>query len=134
MYSWDRLTTLHCNPPDYKILRNDKVQYEYDKFIKNIKENNININDYIYNKYLSKLPVNFIKNSFPYDIESNCHHYIIWFDNDYFEKLTSCINQNRIINNIVQVKFKNNEYLYLENLDSNKSIKKIKNNKIIIKK
>ena len=99
----------------------------------NIKENNINLNDYIYNKFLNGLNVNFIENTFPYDIEDNCYHYVIWFDNEYFKKVTNSINENKIINNIVRSKFKDNQYIYFENLSNNKSVAKIKHFHVFIK-
>jgi len=133
MFPWDRLVTLHRNPPDDKITRNHKVQVEYDKFIKYIKDNNININEYIYKKFLDGKNVNFIENTFPYDIEENCYHYVLWFDNEYFQKITSTINENIIINNIVRKKFKDNEYIYFENMTHNKSVKRIKHFHVFIK-
>ena len=83
--------------------------------MKYVREKNININDYIYNKYLNGLSVNFIENSFPYDIEDNCLHYVIWFDSEYYQKVTLCINPNKLIDNIIRHKFKDNEYIYFEN-------------------
>tara|TARA_Y100000590_G_scaffold240874_1_gene270879 strand:- start:2402 stop:2806 length:405 start_codon:yes stop_codon:yes gene_type:complete len=133
MFPWERLVTLHRNPPDDKITRNQKIQSKYEKFMNNIKENNINLNDYIYNKFLNGLNVNFIENTFPYDIEDNCYHYVIWFDNEYFKKVTNSINENKIINNIVRSKFKDNQYIYFENLSNNKSVAKIKHFHVFIK-
>ena len=101
--------------------------------MKYVREKNININDYIYNKYLNGLSVNFIENSFPYDIEDNCLHYVIWFDSEYFKKVTLCINPNKIIDNIIRNKFKDNEYIYFENHSHNKSVQKVKHFHVFIK-
>ena len=133
MFPWERLVTLHRNPPIDKITRNQKIQLKYEEFMKYVKKNNINLNEYIYKKYLNGLKINFVENNFPYDIEDNCHHYVIWFDNEYFKKVTSSINENKIINNIVRSKFKDNEYIYFENLTHNKSIAKIKHFHVFIK-
>ena len=133
MFPWARLLTLHCNPPTDKITRKDTIQFEYNKFIKYIKDNKININEYIYKKYLNGKNVNFTENSFPYDIDDNCHHYIIWFDNEYFKNVTQNININSIINDIVRNKFKDNEYIYFENLANNKSVVNIKHFHVFIK-
>jgi len=133
MFTWDRLQTLHRNPPNDKITRNEKIQNEYEKLMKYIKDSNININEYIYKKFLNGLNVNFIENTFPYDIEDNCYHYVIWFENEYFNKVTNCINENKIIENIIRSKFKNNEYIYFENLSNNKSVNSIKHFHVFIK-
>ena len=133
MFPWERLLTLHRNPPTDKITREKKVQKKYNEFMKYIRENNININDYIYDKYLNGATVNFIENSFPYDIEDNCLHYVIWFDSEYFKKVTLCINQNKIIDNIIRNKFKDNEYIYFENYSHNKSVQKVKHFHVFIK-
>lgn len=133
MFPWERLVTLHRNPPTDKISRNQQIQLKYEKFMNDIKEKNINLNDYIYERFLNKVNVNFIENTFPYDIEDNCYHYVIWFDNEYFKKVTSSINENKIIDNIVRSKFKNNEYIYFENISGNKSVAKIKHFHVFIK-
>ena len=133
MFPWERLVTFHRNPPTDKITRNINIQQEYDKFMKYIKDNNININDYIHKNFLNGINVNFVENTFPYDIEDNCYHYIIWFDNQYFKNLTNSVNENKIINNIVRSKFKDNEYIYFENLSGNKSIDSIKHFHVFIK-
>lgn len=133
MLSWDKLLELHKNPPNIRIMRNDNIQLEYDKFIKYIKDNNININDYIYRKFLNDKKVNFTPNTFPYDIDHNCNHYIIWFDTIYFEELLKKNAQDEIINYIVRTKFINNNYIYFENLNHNKSVLNVKHFHIFIK-
>lgn len=133
MLTWESLSILHRNPPNFKITRDNEVQKRYDEFINKIKMNNIDINKYISDKFLNNKNVNFTKNSYPYDIEEDCNHYIIWFENEYFNKITLCIDENKIIDNIIKSKFKNNKYIYFENVDNNKSIKKIKHFHVFIK-
>ena len=133
MFPWEKLLTHHRNPPDMPIFRNEKVQKEYDEFKKFIVENNIDINEYIYKKFLGELKMNFIENTFPYDVEDNCKHFVIWFDTKYYANLKLKEDEEIIIDKIVRNKFKDNQYVYFENVSNNKSVPDIKHFHVFIK-
>lgn len=133
MFPWEKLLTHHRNPPDMPIFRNDQVQKEYDEFKKFIVENNIDINQYIYKKFLGELKMNFIENTFPYDVEDNCKHFVIWFDTKYYANLKLKEDEEIIIDKIVRNKFKDNQYVYFENISNNKSVPDIKHFHVFIK-
>ena len=116
------------------IFRNKDIQKKYDEFKKFITENKIDINDYIYKKYLGEIKINFTENNFPYDIEENCQHYVIWFDSKYYSELKLKDSEEKIIEKIVRTKFKDNQYIYFENVSNNKSVPNIVHYHVFIKK
>ena len=48
-------------------------------------------------------------------ILKNCYHYVLWFNNNYYNNIIKINSEENIINDIVKLKFKNDDYIYFEN-------------------
>jgi len=139
--TWEEIKSFHKNPPRYRLHRNQKMKEKYDKHIKNIKDRNIDLNNYISDKYFNKDDKNnnpdwvFVVNSFPYNLEKGIKHYLIWLNPDKVnpDKLNSDIENIVDIDKIIIDNIGNTEYYYFENLCCNKSVNKVKHFQVFFK-
>ena len=101
-------------------VRSNKIMEIYDKHKFFLKENNINQNDYIINKYLSDKKYSIQKNAYPYNITNNMEHYVLWIHPNYINKINDFEICNIITNKMKELSF--NEYFCFENHIKAKSI------------
>jgi len=128
-YSWDFIKQFHNNSPLINIKRKKEIEEKYLLHKKKLKEKNINIEDYL-NNLLFKNDFKYVitNNDFPYNIEEDVQHKILWINpkyNDLFD--------DKLINKIITMRMKDKNYIYFENIETNKSIKTIKHYHIFIK-
>jgi len=129
--TWEEIKSFHKNPPRDRLHRNNKINKKYQKHIKKIKDRNINVNEYISNKYFTNKEYDsdwvFVPNNFPYNLENGINHYLIWI-NPYKLKLSEIDIDRVIIENLG-----NKEYYYFENLNCNKSVNKVQHVHVFFK-
>ena len=68
-------------------VRTYDVIEKYKKHKEYIKKNNINQNNYIINKFLSDKKYSIDKNEYPYNIDKNMAHYVLWIHPNYINKI-----------------------------------------------
>ena len=94
-------------------VRTESCYANYLKFKNHLKENNIKLKDYLLDKYLNNKSYNLVPNEYPYNVDKNMAHYVLWIHPEYVNKLTDL--------EIIQIiKEKNeelnfNEYMCFEN-------------------
>lgn len=104
----------------------NSTRYYIHKFL--LKKNNINISDYISNKYLKNKKYYLVKNTFPYHLEKNILHLVLWI-NDF--KITDI---KQLIKKELEKKYKKEyEFLFFENPKHLRSINDIKHFQVFVK-
>ena len=118
-YSWNYLIKYHFNPPTNTYLkRNTQIQKLYDKYNKTQQFEHFKKNMFSNkNKYF-----NFMLNNFPYDIDKNISHYLI-FINPLIKNKISDFDIYKIIR---QNYIKKKQIIIFENEPKNRSIKNIR--------
>lgn len=102
------------------------TRYHIHKFL--LKKNNINLSDYISNKYLKNKKYNLVKNAFPYNLEKNILHLVLWIND------LNITNIKQIIKKELEIKYKKeHEFLFFENPKHLRSINDIKHFHIFVK-
>ena len=101
-------------------VRTYDVIEKYKKHKEYIKKNNINQNNYIINKFLSDKKYSIDKNEYPYNIDKNMAHYVLWIHPNYINKINDLEICNIITNKMKELNF--NEYFCFENHIKAKSI------------
>ena len=69
-------------------VRSNICYSNYLKFKNDLKVNNIELKDYLLEKYLNDKPYNLVPNEFPYAVGENMAHYVLWVHPRYVNKLT----------------------------------------------
>ena len=87
--TWDFLMNFDYTKPLNKKTRSQKTYNNYKKHISYLILNKIDINKYIYQKYLLDNDYCIRKNEFPYNVDDNIFHYILWINPNYEKKLTN---------------------------------------------
>jgi len=122
MITWNMLK----NHDEYIHLfkREPIVQKRYEMY-----KNTINVSDYILNQIIQESPFQLSLNQFPYHLEKDIHHYVLWIHP-----------QVDISNKSVQVILENlknelgfDELVYFENNYQDRSIKDIKHYQVFFK-
>lgn len=146
---WEELKSYNCNPPVRVLERTGEMQASYEKHVMDLGNKNILVSDYIKNKYFSDNEKDKMceisLNEFPYNIENNVYHLLLWFNPLHFNndenlndiKYTKLIESyvEKAINNKL-IPYNNNlkyEPIYFENHNFNRSIRAIKHIHIFIK-
>lgn len=98
-----------------------KLTNQYEYICKNIIKDNLYV---------------IVKNRFPYDIEDDIEHYLIWFNPKYYKSWRrTIIYDNKYIENIINNnKLVNKSYIYFINGSNIQSIKNIQHIHIFMKK
>ena len=110
--------------------RNKKVRLEYNKFKETLKIKNIKIDDYIMDNFLKDKLYNIVENNYPYNIEKNMLHYVLWVHQKY--KITNKKMCNIIIDKMNELGY--NEYFCFENHKNAKSVLGITHYQIFFRK
>jgi hypothetical protein len=142
--NWNELKTYHRNPPSDFFPRSKDVRTKYFLHKRFVKKNFGDINNYITKKYFSGRNTNIKfkldKNIFPYLIDKNIDHYILWFNPKYFDSEYPDFNykQKQIVKflKIVFPKRKlilGNNVIYYENIVANRSVSGVRHIQIFIK-
>ncbi len=112
--NWNFMIELPIDVRDLNIIE----KYEnHKKFLKN---KNINLDNYIINKYLSDKCYYITKNEYPYNITDDMLHYVLWIHPNYINKINDKEVSKIIINKMNELDY--DEYFCFENHIKAKSI------------
>ena len=113
-------------------VRTPNIRSKYEKFKKKLNNSSISIDTYIYNKYLKNDMYKIIENNFPYNIDNNMYHYVLWIN----PKCFKIINDKKITDIICDKmkKLNCNEYFCFENQNGSKSVLKIPHYQIFFRR
>lgn len=113
-----------------KLNRRPEIQkkYEYEKYI--IKKKGLNYDKYLLKKYLHNKLYNLQPNKFPYYLEKNIQHYVLWLNPALKSKF---IHNQKFIKSILKEYISDKEFIYYMNSYENKSIKSIPHYQVFIK-
>lgn len=121
---WNTLILFDFN--NNKIDRKNNVQQAYNNEKKKIK----NYSKFILNTYLDNKLYNLQPNKFPYNLNNNIKHYVLWLHPMLDSKY---ITNKKLINSILKKYIPNNEYIFYMNSYNNRSIKQIPHYQVFIK-
>ena len=112
--NWNDLKHLHLTQKYYLFPRRKEVVESYDKFKSEL---NISIDEYI-KCILNKIEGNIVirKNDYPYDLEENILHYVVWMKGD--ESKEDVVNY---LDNLTLL-----DYVLFENVGELKSVPEIR--------
>uniref|UniRef100_A0A6C0KE81 Uncharacterized protein n=1 Tax=viral metagenome TaxID=1070528 RepID=A0A6C0KE81_9ZZZZ len=133
---WEEIRKYHRNPPDYVLCREKKVIISYQRFIDELIEKNLDMNNEMLNRLFSDdtIKCSLQINNFPYWCEG-AKHYVLWFhpaSNDEFPENLNKIDSS-FVEHIVRDKYKLNEYIFYENYYKHRSVNGLKHLHIFIK-
>ena len=123
--TWNFLKQFHImNPPSITLNRKSIVDRNYKLLKLYLKNNNININNFITNKffgYKNKFKeYRFIKNEFPYYVENHINHHILWIN----PNIANIFDNTKIIDLVNKI-LNNKEYIIFKNQNNNLSVSQI---------
>ena len=113
-----------------KLLTKLTRKYEIQKAYDNEKKNIGNYDKYLLNTYLNNQLYNLQLNKFPYDLEKNIIHYVLWLNPIIQE---SFIHNRKFIYTILKKYIPDKPFLFHMNLPENRSIKSIPHYQVFIK-
>lgn len=113
-------------------IRTNTIIRKYNNYNLYLKKNNINKDKYIIEKYLSDSKYSIVKNRFPYNIDSNMQHYVLWIHPYYFNKISNKEICLIIINKMKEINY--DEYFCFENHINAKSILGVPHFQVFYKK
>jgi hypothetical protein len=113
-------------------VRKKDVIKKYNLHKQYLKNNNIDQTHYIINKYLQDKKYSIEKNGYPYNIDENMEHYVLWVHPNYINKITDKEICSIIIKKMNEIKF--DEYFCFENHIKAKSILGVPHYQIFYKK
>ena len=120
--SWNYLKQFHFNPPNMLFPREEKIQEKYNKHKEDI---GISIDKYVIDTILKKDKYRITTNLFPYKLDNNIGHYLLWISPDY--KLLK-----NEVEDIIKKKFKNKKFICYKNKLEVRSIKTVEHYQIFI--
>ena len=120
--SWKYLKQFHFNSPNILLPRKEKVQKKYDIHKEKI---GMSIDNYILDTILHNLRYKITINRFPYDLEKNISHHILWISPNY-------IIVKKDIENIINTFFGYKKFICYKNKIEARSIKTIEHYHIFI--
>lgn len=134
--TWEQIKKYHKNAPSIVLPREHHIIEKYQIHADMLFKKGIDLKDYIYNQLFEGKDIKYCLelNNYPYWCYG-LKHYLLWFNPKYNNLLPTDLNKVNpdIVNNIVKTKYPNNQYIYYENLENNKSIPSIKHLHIFIK-
>ena len=126
VYTFEYLQHFNINKPPKSSKLISRTKDMHEKYLK-YKPNQLNLMLELFsngNLYTIKLAL------FPYDIETNVQHYILWFSPFLKYKI---YNDKNYIKKIINIHFKNKNTVYFMNYRKNRSINKIPHYHIFVK-
>ena len=119
-HSWDFISQFSLkNPPTIQLGRKQSVQDSYSKKKKYLQFINKNIHDHLMESLFSdNKEYRYLKNDYPYNLEDNIQHNVLWINPAYNEKY----NEEYIIHLLNSF---DTEYIVFRNNPSNMSIPSI---------
>lgn len=127
-YSWDFIKQFHKKSPLINIKRKKQMEEKYILHKKNLKDKNINIEDYLQNSlFKNNFKYILTENDFPYNLKNGIEHKLLWINPNY-----NNLFNDELITKIISMRMRGKTYIYFENNDNNKSIKSIKHYHIFI--
>ena len=140
-FLWKDLINYHLNPPKKKILRTSNIERKYIDFKIELNKNNISITDYIKNNFFKdNEEFVFLKNNFPYNLENDILHYVLWFNNNFTNNNNFPKDLNFCNDYILEcikkcfTDFENFYFIFFENNVNNRSIGSYRHVQIFLKK
>ena len=129
-YNWDFIKQFHKNSPSIQINRSKEIENKYLEHKLLLIKNKISIHDYIIKKYFEDdCEYKFVNNEFPYHVENNIEHKLLWFNPN-----INYLIDEKYINTLLNKLLFDKNYIYFENIDSNKSIKSIRHIHVFVNK
>jgi len=128
LINWIKLKNILEKKTYNEFIRNDFNinRYKIHKFL--LKQKNILLQNYVNDKYLKSKYYNLVQNSFPYNLEKNILHLVLWINKDVI------INVEEIIKlELKKINKENHIFLFFENPKHFRSIKKIKHFQVFVK-
>ena len=118
--SWNDIKKYNFKAPKCKLPRTDKVLNSYDELNKYFKKHNLNMEDWIYQKYLDNGRDLFKieKNDYPYFLKYNIKHMILWIN----PKIRRSIYMNKEFIIRLIKKYYSYEFICFINDENNRSI------------
>lgn len=112
--NWQQLKQYHLNPPTHALARKADVQKAYDRYRAIV--DNVGLD--VYNRYLQHMPMALSPSLFPYDLQPEIQHWIVW--------LRPHINLQRNLNSVSKELDCNGvNHIVFENSASHKSIPEV---------
>ena len=132
--SWDFISQFSFhNPPSMVLERSPEIQGKYLTHGRNLKKRGISVSHYLKNQFFpgedNETPFLIVPNTYPYNMESGIHHFLIWFNPDTehrfwigdFRKVREIIVDYCAQQNIEM----ETECVFFQNLESMRSVKAI---------
>jgi hypothetical protein len=113
-------------------VRTKETIEKYNKFKEKIKSENISIGEFIKNKYLTDKLYSFNLNTYPYNIENNMQHYVLWISPLFKKKINDKMICKLITDKMEELGY--NEYFCFENHIKAKSILEILHYQVFFRK
>ena len=129
--TWEYLLNFDYNNP-FPNERTDEMLEEYSKWQIYLKENNIDINEYLFNTYLKNNDYCIEANRFPYKTPENIFHYVLWINPNYKNILTNKNILEIVINKMNELKCSG--YICFENHVSVRSVLGIPHYQVFFRK
>lgn len=115
---WKELLFYNKNPPAISLPKGLTVYNKYKNHVKNV----LDIYSYLINNFFSKNEFYSIRDAdFSYYVSEYVLHKIIWFNPKYYNNINIDYN---FVNKILKKRF--NNFVIFENIQNNRSVKKIK--------
>lgn len=113
-------------------VRTKETIEKYNKFKEKIKSENISIGEFIKEKYLCDRLYSFNLNTYPYNIENNMQHYVLWISPLFKNKINDKIICKLITDKMEELGY--NEYFCFENHIKAKSVLEILHYQVFFRK
>lgn len=137
MKCWDSIKKMHLNPPDkYYFKRLPHVESNYQEYILSSKNKYTSLNDMIFSKIFTDgytendLNWKLTRNKFPYHLEENVDHLLLWIHPKNYYNLNE-------IENIISFELENSKYedwIYFKNRKKLRSVDGIEHYHIMARK
>ena len=118
--TFDLLNSWSFPNPFPKNIRSKTILDKYNNFKNSLDKNDIKIEDYILNKFLKNKSYNLILNNYPYNLDENMTHYVLWIHPDYVVNLTNKKIHELLNNKMIELNC--NQYFCFENNIQSKSV------------
>ena len=116
----------YTNPPLVQLSRKKEVEQNYISHKEKLKRDTINIHDYIKKNIIGDRKYVFTQNQFPYNLESNIQHDLLWINPELDLDIES-------IYKLISNEYKSKKIVFFKNVSALQSIKSIIHYHIFVK-